>query len=174
MQPTVTTSRLVLRPLAHGDAPCLADIFAGEGVRRYLFDNEEVRPETVAAILAASLRQSAQGLGLWLIVKADIPIGCVGLQQARPNTIEIFSPFEGAMEVTIALKEDHWGARYAAETLRAMLACAASTLQQRRVVALVDAPNEASHALFRRCEFREIGGGQGPLYRALAYERLLE
>jgi hypothetical protein len=52
-----------------------------------------------------------------------------------------------------------------------VLAYTSDVLKQRRIVALVDVPNRASHALFRRCGFREIGAGQGPLYRAIAYER---
>jgi ribosomal-protein-alanine N-acetyltransferase len=169
--PPLATPRLALRPLTDDDGPRLADVFAGAGVRRYLFDNEEVAPETVATIIRENLRRSAQGLGLWLIVKDDGVIGCVGLQRAPPNTVNIFPAFAGEMEMTIALKEDHWGFGYAGEALDAVLAHAANVLRQRRIVAVVDVPNHASHALFRRCGFRQIGSGQGPLYPAIAYER---
>jgi RimJ/RimL family protein N-acetyltransferase len=99
-------------------------------------------------------------------------IGCVGLSRVPQQWTDIFPGFEGQIETIIALKEDHWGAGYAAEALNAVLAHASSTLKQRRIVALVDVPNQASHALFRRCGFRAIGSGQGPVYRAIAYERV--
>ncbi len=43
MQPALTPTRLVLRPLAADDGPHLADIFAGAEARRYLFDNRRSR-----------------------------------------------------------------------------------------------------------------------------------
>jgi [ribosomal protein S5]-alanine N-acetyltransferase len=172
MQPVLTTTRLVLRPLVDDDGPQLADVFAGAGVRRYLFDNQEVSPELLGEIVAANLRGSADGLGLWLLCREESVIGCVGLNHASPQAADIFPAFEGQIETIIALKEDHWGAGYAAESLRAVLTHASTTLKRRRVVALVDVPNQASHALFRSGGFREIGSGQGPVYRAIAYERV--
>jgi ribosomal-protein-alanine N-acetyltransferase len=172
MQPVLTTTRLVLRPLNGEDCPQLADIFAGAGVRRYLFDNEEVSGELLGVIVATNLRGSAEGLGLWLACREDSVIGCVGLSRVSAQVADIFPAFEGQIETIIALKEDHWGAGYAAESLGAVLAYASTTLKQRRIVALVDVPNQASHALFHRCGFRAIGSGQGPVYRAIAYERV--
>jgi RimJ/RimL family protein N-acetyltransferase len=172
MQPVLTTTRLVLRPLAVDDGPQLADVFAGAGVRRYLFDNEEVSPELLGTIVDINLRRSAEGLGLWLLCRDDSVIGCVGLGRVTPPVADIFPAFEGQIETIIALKEEYWGAGYATESLRAVLTHASTTLKQRRIVALVDVPNQASHALFRSCGFREIGSGQGPVYRAIAYERV--
>jgi ribosomal-protein-alanine N-acetyltransferase len=170
MQPTLTTPRLSLRPLAADDGPELARVFAGAGVRRYLFDNEEVSPATLSAIVGESLRQSPNGLGLWLIGKDDGVVGSIGLHRAPPPTVKIFPAFKGEVEATIALMEEHWGAGYAREALEAALVYATETLNARRVVAVIDVPNEKSHALFQRCGFSRIGSGQGPLYAAMAYE----
>jgi RimJ/RimL family protein N-acetyltransferase len=68
--------------------------------------------------------------------------------------------------------EEHWDKGYAREALEAALAHATETLKSRRVVAVIDVPNEKSHALFQRCGFSRIGSGQGPLYAAIAYERM--
>jgi ribosomal-protein-alanine N-acetyltransferase len=174
MQPVLTTGRLKLKPLAADDGPRLGRVFAGAGVRRYLFDNEEVSPETVREIVEDNLRRRVSGFGLWLICRDESVIGCIGLHRASPQAVEIFPAFEGGIETIIALKEDAWGAGYARESLEAVLAYASNVLKQRRIVALVDVPNHASHALFRRCGFREIGAGQGPLYRAIAYERTMQ
>ncbi|MFG3591284.1 GNAT family N-acetyltransferase [Bradyrhizobium sp. RDI18] len=171
MQPVLTTGRLVLRPLAAEDGPQIARVFEGAGVRRYLFDNEPVPPEMLREIVEDNLRRRKGGFGLWLICRGEGVIGCIGLHHASPRAVEIFPAFEGRIETIIALKEDAWGAGYAKESLGAVLAYASDVLKQGRIVALVDVPNRASHALFRRCGFREIGAGQGPLYRAIAYER---
>ncbi|MEH2588890.1 GNAT family N-acetyltransferase [Bradyrhizobium sp. AZCC 1721] len=171
MQPVLTTGRLVLRPLAAEDGPQIAHVFEGAGVRRYLFDNEPVSPEMLREIVEDNLRRRKSGFGLWLICRGEGVIGCIGLHRASPQAVEIFPAFEGRIETIIALKEDAWGAGYAKESLEAVLAYTSDVLKQRRIVALVDVPNRASHALFRRCGFREIGAGQGPLYRAIAYER---
>jgi hypothetical protein len=86
---------LTLRPLAAGDGPELARVFAGLGVRRYLFDNEEVSPETLNTIVGESSRQGPNGLGLWLIGKDDSVIGCIGLHRAPSPTVKIFPAFDG-------------------------------------------------------------------------------
>jgi len=78
MQPVLSTPRLTLRPLAADDHSHLTRVFAGAEVRRYLFDNEEVPPATIVAIVEESLSHNASGLGLWLIRKGDGVIGCVG------------------------------------------------------------------------------------------------
>jgi ribosomal-protein-alanine N-acetyltransferase len=170
-QPTLHAVRLTLRPVASEDASHLARVFAGAGVRRYLFDNEEVGPETVSAIVAESLRQSANGLGLWLIARDGDVLGCIGLHRAPPATVRIVPAFDGEIEAVVALMEAHWGAGYAKEALDAVLGYAMDILKARRVVAVIDVPNGRSHALFKRSGFREIGSGQGPLYEAIAYER---
>jgi RimJ/RimL family protein N-acetyltransferase len=172
-QPILSTPRLTLRPTAIEDGPLLTRVFAGAGVRRYLFDNEEVAPEAVDAIVRESLRQSTNGLGLWLIVRDGAVMGCIGLHRAPPATVKIVPAFEGEIEAVVALMEEHWGAGYAREALDAVLAYASKVLDARRVVAVIDVPNERSHALFQHSGFRNIGAGQGPLHAAIAYERLV-
>jgi RimJ/RimL family protein N-acetyltransferase len=172
MQPALTPTRLVLRPLAADDGPHLADIFAGAEVRRYLFDNQEVPPASVAALVEENQARPAAGLGLWLICRDNHVIGCVGLQRVPPHTVEIYPAFEGEIETIIALKEDQWGAGYATEALGALLTYASDALNEPRLVALVDASNLASRALMQRCGFREIGAAQGlyPITELIAYE----
>ena len=171
MQPVLTTPRLVLRPLAGNDGPHLEHIFASADVRRHLFDNEEVPPERIAAIVDENLARRASGLGLWLIGKDGDIIGCVALQFVSPHTARIFPALEGEIEPIIALKPDRWGEGHATEALIAILAYASDVLQRRRIVALVDTPNKNSRALMQRCGFSEIGAAQGPVGQLIAYER---
>jgi ribosomal-protein-alanine N-acetyltransferase len=173
MQPVLTTERLVLKPLAATDRGQLAEIFSGAGVRRFLFDNEEVSTETLDAIMAEDLRQSVDGRGMWLIAAGDSVVGCVVLHRDWPPTLATWPAFAGETEIVIALKEEHWGRGYAREAVEAALAYASDTLMTRRIVTLVDEPNERSRKLMQRCSFRQIGAAQGPLYMNIAYERML-
>jgi RimJ/RimL family protein N-acetyltransferase len=173
MQPVLTTRRLTLRPLSAADRERLADVFSGAGVRQYLFDNEEVSPETLDAIMDANLRRNRDGLGLWLIEHDGAVIGCVVLHRDWPPTLQTWPAFAGETEIVIALKEEHWGQGYAREAVEAALAYASGTLGTRRIVTLVDEPNERSRKLMQRCGFRQIGSAQGPLYMNVAYELML-
>jgi hypothetical protein len=47
----------------------LADIFAGTEVRRYPFDNQEVPPASIAALVEENRARRTVGLGLWLICR---------------------------------------------------------------------------------------------------------
>lgn len=173
MQPVLTTARLVLTPLTAADRETLADVFSGAGVRRYLFDNEEVSPETLDTIMDEDLRHGADGRGMWLIALDSLAIGCVVLHRDWPPTLATWPAFAGETEVVIALMETHWGKGYAREAVEAALAYACNKLGTRRIVTLVDEPNERSRRLMQRCGFREIGAAQGPLYMNIAYERTL-
>ena len=170
MQPVLTTQRLVLRPLTATDRMQLAEVFSGAGVRRYLFDNEEVSAETLDAIMDANLRRTAEGLGLWLIERNAGVIGCVVLHRDWPPTLATYPAFAGEIEVVIALVEEAWGKGYAREAVDTALAYAFEAFAAQRIVTLVDEPNERSRRLMQRCGFREIGAAQGPLHMNIAYE----
>jgi ribosomal-protein-alanine N-acetyltransferase len=173
MQPVLTSEHLILKPLAAADRGDLADVFSGAGVRRYLFDNEEVSPETLDAIMIEDLRQGSDGRGMWLIVLGDSVVGCVVLHRDWPPTLATWPAFAGESEIVIALKEEHWGKGLAREAVETALAYASATLGIRRIVTLVDEPNARSNRLMQRCGFHQIGSAQGPLYMNIAYERLL-
>ena len=174
MQPVLTTERLILRPLTAADRDQLAGVFGGAGVRRYLFDNEEVSQETLDTIMAEDLRQGADGRGMWLIARDGGVIGCVVLHRDWPPTLTTWPAFAGETEIVIALMEEHWGRGYAHEAVEAALAYASDTLGIRRVVTLVDEPNQRSRKLMNRCGFQQIGAAQGPLHTNIAYERMLK
>jgi ribosomal-protein-alanine N-acetyltransferase len=173
MQPVLTTERLVLTPLTAADRAQLAEVFSGAGVRRYLFDDAEVSPETLDTIIAEDLRQSADGCGMWLIARDNCVIGCVVLHRDWASTLATWPAFAGEVEVVIALIETHWGKGYATEAVEASLAYAFDRLGGRRIVTLVDEPNERSHLLMQRCGFHRIGAAQGPLHMNIAYERTI-
>jgi RimJ/RimL family protein N-acetyltransferase len=74
-----------------------------------------------------------------------------------------------AIEIVVALGPTFWGKGYAAEAGGAVLHHAFATLGLSQVVALVDAPNAASHRLMRRLGFRPAGACPGPRHPLEAY-----
>ncbi len=67
MLPALETERLVLRRCATEDAPGLAALFAGPGVRRFLFDGAAPSAAEVARMLADWAALAPRGLGGWTL-----------------------------------------------------------------------------------------------------------
>jgi [ribosomal protein S5]-alanine N-acetyltransferase len=62
---TLTTDRLVLRPIAADDVAALLRISNEPAVRRYLWDDEPVQEATIRGIISASSTMLAdEGIGL--------------------------------------------------------------------------------------------------------------
>lgn len=111
-----------------------------------------------------------QRLGLWTITVAAHAalVGCAALSPVG-SAAEYYPPFAGAIEPLIALAPPHWGCGYAHEALTTLIAYATDTLQLDRVVAVCDAPNEASDRLLRRTGFVWCAETDGPRHRLRHY-----
>lgn len=171
MLPRLETARLLLPPLVEADLDALHGLLTEPEVRRYLCDDAVLSRDAVAELQARSADLTSRGLGLWSVTRREDGswIGCVGLQPVPDATSEARPDLVGATEILVALAPTFWCRGYAAEAGRAVLHQAFTALALPRVVALVDAPNVASHRLMRHLGFRPVGACPGPRHPLKVY-----
>lgn len=149
MQPTLTTERLLLRPLTPDDVRPLHTIWGDEDVIWWgaTADLDETA-ELVARILdrTAAMRD---GLGWWLVVHDETVVGDVVLQVPRwdPEVVE----------VGWHLHRDHHGQGYATEAARELLRHAFEGLGLESIDAIVAERNAPSHGVAGRLGMRRVG-----------------
>jgi ribosomal-protein-alanine N-acetyltransferase len=171
MLPELVTSRLRLVPMAGRDLDRLHALLALPEIRRFLCDDRVLPRDAVADLLARSVACAAEGLGLWSLHQSGGGwIGCIGLMPVEGASLAARPDFAGEVEPAVALHPARFGAGYATEALKAVLAHAFGTLRRDRVVALADLPNAASLAMLRRAGFREIGRARGARFELAALE----
>ncbi|MGZ8470669.1 MAG: GNAT family N-acetyltransferase [Gemmatirosa sp.] len=171
MQPTLATTRLVLRPAQASDLDALWALWTGPEVRRFLWDDRRIARDEATATLADCLALAPRGLGLWLLAPRDDDartIGCAGLLPAG-TAAEHEPRLAGLVEVLVALAPDAWGHGHATETLAALQAHAARTLGLSQLAAVTDVPNVASDRMLRRAGFAVLGGTTGPRHPLRSY-----
>ncbi len=170
MLPALTTERLVLRPCTDDDAPALAALFAGAGVRRFLFDGAAPATAEVAAMLADWAALAPRGLGGWTLRPRGAPagsaapfLGCAALLPVGAATARSAPRLAGEVEPLVALAEPHWGGGFAREALSALAAYAFEALRLPRLVA-ADAPNARSAGVLLAAGFTPDGDATGPAH----------
>jgi RimJ/RimL family protein N-acetyltransferase len=151
--PTLTTDRLVLRPLTEADSPALAALNADPDVARF------ISPDGLPLSAEDSWRQLAmlighwqlRGFGMWAVAergRPDVLIGRIGCHQPKgwPD-----------FEIGWALASSCWGRGYATEGAAAAMRYAFKTLKRPRVVSLIDPDNVRSRAVAERLGERRVG-----------------
>ena len=143
------TDRLVLRHLAHNDAPFVVELLNDPDWLRFIGDRG-VRTLQQAAdyIGAGPVRMYAQhGFGLYLVErKADgAPIGLCGL---------VKRDFLDDVDLGFAFLPRYRGEGYAFEAAAGVLRYAAGPLMRTRVVAITAQDNERSARLLEKLGFR--------------------
>jgi RimJ/RimL family protein N-acetyltransferase len=116
--PTLSTSRLILRPWRAEDLPAFAALNADPRVAEFLPKClERAESDALAERIAAHFRQ--QGCGLWAVEAPGVApfIGFAGL--AAPTFEARFTP---CLEIGWRLAFAHWGRGYATEAARRVLA----------------------------------------------------
>jgi len=167
MQPSISTSRLTLRPAEREDFPYLHGLWSESLVRRYLFDDRYVSLELARSVLETCLEGKERGTGLWILQSTDgsARLGCAGLSltaavaKAEPR-------LAGLLEPVVALHPTRWKQGYAVEALTALVEYAFETLDEQRLAAASDVPNVASLRMLERVGFaplREVQGGRYPM-----------
>jgi RimJ/RimL family protein N-acetyltransferase len=136
--PTVTTSRLTLRPFAEADADPLHRILGNSDVLRYFPNPNAPSLEQVQRFIARQLAHwQDHSFGWWAVELRAAPglIGWNGLQ---------FLPETGEIEVAYLLDKPHWGQGLATEGAQASLQFGFETLGLKGIVAIVHPENRAS------------------------------
>jgi RimJ/RimL family protein N-acetyltransferase len=136
------TERLVLRPLATGDAPALAVVNGDPEVMRYIGNgNARSLEETEALTAKVAAHWDAHGWGAFAVREKDTG-ELVGLGiLATPSFLPEILP---ATEVGWRVRRDRWGRGYAPEAARAVIGFAFGELGLDRVVSCIHSENAAS------------------------------
>jgi ribosomal-protein-alanine N-acetyltransferase len=151
---TLHTARLHLSPLADSDLDALHALWNLPLVRRFLWDDQPITHEDVAAIIQRSLAlNAAEGTGLWAIRwredAADVPspalVGCVGYWYFHEPP---------QLELNYSLDPACWGFGVATEAATALIAYGFEALQLTEVRASTDAANVASIRVLERLGLR--------------------
>ena len=149
--PTLETNRLVLRPIAPGDAAELHRISNEPGVRRLLWDDEPVEKATIRDIISESGTMFAdEGIGLFS-----------AWRRGNENLIGFcgFVRLVGMEEPELAyeLTQGAWGQGLATEVSCVCLRYAFEEAGLERVVAGADPGNVASQRVIDKFGMRPIG-----------------
>lgn len=149
-RPVLSTERLHLRELNHGDLDFVAAMLADPEVMRH-YPKVLARDESLAWIDRQRERYDRHGHGLWLVVRRDdgLPVGQVGLLTQEVDGEEI-------PEVGYLLSRWAWGRGFATEAARGVVAHAFESLGAPRVHSLIREANAPSRAVAERLGMRVL------------------
>jgi len=150
--PTLDADRVLLRPLAAGDAPVLFGFFSDRDVTRY-WSRPPMTHLAQARRLVREIRdgyRSGETLQFGIERKAD---------HALVGTCTLFHFHAGSRraELGYALGRPHWGEGLMHEALQRLLAYAFGELNLYRLEADIDPRNDASARTLRRLGFVKEG-----------------
>jgi RimJ/RimL family protein N-acetyltransferase len=151
--PTLTTARLVLRPLVAADAAAYAAMHADPDVTRHLTaDGNPLTPEDAWRQLAMLVGHwQLRGFGMWAVAERARPELLVGrLGAHQPEGWPDF-------EIGWAIARPYWGRGYATEGAGAAMKYAFEVLDRPRVVSLIHPANTRSIAVAERLGERHAG-----------------
>lgn len=142
--PTLETERLILRPWSLDDIDALHQIWTDPQVRRYLWDDEVISSQRVAAAVEDGVAAANRnGVGLWCVLPkpASALAGFCGFRYIDDAS---------EIELLYGLLPDYWGQGLATEAARAALAYGFDAALFTRVYVRTDAPNRASVRVMER------------------------
>jgi RimJ/RimL family protein N-acetyltransferase len=134
---TLTTARLILRPLTLDDTDALLAVWGDAETMRF-YPSTLNREQMVERILAQIARY-ATGTGQLAVLlrqTGELIGGCGPVWHEVDGVDEL--------EVGYHIRRDHWGNGYAPEAARAVLDYAASSLQKYDCVSLIRTENQPS------------------------------
>ena len=149
---TLTTRRLLLRPLREADAPELFAIFSDPRVTRYWSSQTWTSIDSANAMIARDQKAMAEGEGLRLGMQRLDDGAMIGI-----CTLFAYSKQCRRAEVGYGLAAHAWGRAYMDEGLRALLGYGFGPLGLNRVEADIDPRNEASARSLERLGFQNEG-----------------
>lgn len=151
-QLTLTTRRLLLRPLREPDAPELFAIFSDPLVTRYWSSQTWTSIDSANAMIAKDRQAMAEGESLRLALVRVDDGAMLGI-----CTLFALSTQCRRAEIGYGLAAHAWGHAYMDEALRALLGYGFGTLGLNRVEADIDPRNEASARSLERLGFQKEG-----------------
>ena len=167
--PEIRTARLFLRPLAPEDLDAIHRIWTDPGVRRYLWDGEEIPREKTRNMLVHSLESFEQhGFGLWAVTdrRSGALIGFCGFWPFGEDGREA--------ELLYGLETPYWGGGLATEAVETVIRYGFEEIELDRVVAVADTENAASLRVMEKAglqrDGRDLRNGQNLTYYALSKE----
>jgi RimJ/RimL family protein N-acetyltransferase len=146
--PRIETARLVMRPFATGDVDELHRLWIVPGVRKFLWDDQVITPETAVAVVESSIDSFAtHGFGFWAIRFKNDPqlIGFAGLRFFTEDGAET-----SEVEILYGVAPEHWGKGIATETARAVLRYGFAERGLSNIYAGADPPNAASFRVIEK------------------------
>lgn len=152
MPPILTTERLTLRPLAAGDETALFAIFSDPEVVRYWSRSAWTDMAQADEMLAAALRDYADGSGLRYGIVLTATGELIGVASAFA-----FNRDNRRCELGYVLGSRHWGRGYVSEALVPVLEHAFGALGMNRIEADIDPQNLASGRVLEKLGFRQEG-----------------
>ena len=168
----LNSARLSLRPVGPEDQAWLLGHWTDPDVRGFLYDDEVLTPDEVAAQIARSVRGFAEdGYGLWVVrARESVASGdSVEVAQTQPLGTVGIRPLEDlGLELCYSLAADARGQGYATEAARLVRDHALGPLGLPELLAEVDEGNRASAAIVGRLGFEPfdvVPGVLGPMTR---------
>jgi ribosomal-protein-alanine N-acetyltransferase len=149
---TLTTRRLLLRPLREADAPELFAIFSDPKVTRYWSSLTWTSADSANAMIAKDRKAMAEGENLRLALERADDGAMVGI-----CTLFALSQQCRRAEIGYGLAAHAWGHGYMDEALRALLRYGFATLGLNRIEADIDPRNVASARSLERLGFQKEG-----------------
>jgi ribosomal-protein-alanine N-acetyltransferase len=147
----IETERLIIRAFEpESDADAMVDVYCDPEVMRFIPGGALAGVAAVrAALNSHEEAQRIRGFSSWAVVEraTERVIGDAGF--------EVFGP-TGDVELGYTLARDSWGKGYAVEAASACLAAGAANLAVPRIVAVVDAENDASMRVAERIGMKRI------------------
>ncbi|WP_228281689.1 GNAT family N-acetyltransferase [Rubrobacter marinus] len=167
--PEIETDRLVLRPLATGDLDAVHRLWTDPGVRRYLWDGEEIPREKARNMLVRSAESFGEhGFGLWAVTEKG-PGALIGFCGFWPSGED-----GRGGELLYGITTPRWGEGLATEVAEAMVRHGFEDLGLDRIVAGADTENAASLRVMEKAgmihDGRDLRNGKDLTYYALSRE----
>jgi [ribosomal protein S5]-alanine N-acetyltransferase len=149
---TLTTSRLVLRPLRHEDVQAFFAIWSDAEAMRYFSFSAMTHLDQATDRVARLLKTSDEGKDLGCVVTLKTTGEAIG----KCDLFHVDEQCRRA-EIGFSLQRRHWGRGYMAEAASAVIEHAFGTLDLRRIEADIDPRNAASARLLERLGFLHEG-----------------
>src|SRR5262245_9679523 len=170
--PRIETERLALRPFTTGDIYVLHRLWTDPGVRKFLWDDQIIPRETVAAVVEGSIHSFEKyGFGFWVICFENDTklIGFAGLRH--------FTEDGGAareVEILYGVAPEHWGKGIAPEAAWAVLRYGFEELSLADIYAGADPPNTASFRVIEKLGMKfarkTVVNGLEAVYYAMSHD----